>query len=75
VPINSRYEWKGERTTEPELMMMIKTRTALFEAVMARLLEEHPYELAEITATPFAAGSPAYLEWINENTKAETETG
>lgn len=66
--INSRYVWKGETNHEPELMLLIKTRSALFEKVMARIAEEHPYETPELVATPFTAGLPAYFDWIAENT-------
>lgn len=66
--INSRYVWKGETNHEPELMLLIKTRSALFEKVMARIAEEHPYETPELVATPFMAGLPAYFDWIAENT-------
>jgi periplasmic divalent cation tolerance protein len=68
LAINSRYVWKGETNHEPELMLLIKTRSALFESVMARVAAEHPYETPEIVATPFAAGLPVYFDWIAENT-------
>ena len=70
IAINSRYVWKGETNQEPELMLLIKTRSALFEAAMARIADEHPYEVPEIVATPFAAGWPGYFDWIAENTKS-----
>ena len=69
LKIDSRYVWKGETNHEPELMLLIKTRASLFESVMARLAAEHPYEIPEIVATPFAAGFAGYLRWIEENTK------
>lgn len=68
--IDSRYIWKGETNHQPELMLLIKTRAALFESVMTRLMQEHPYETPEIVATPFTAGFSGYLDWIEENTKA-----
>ena len=49
-------------------MLLIKTRSALFETVIARIAAKHPYETPEIVATPFAAGLPAYFDWIAENT-------
>jgi uncharacterized protein involved in tolerance to divalent cations len=73
LPISSRYVWKGEKVLEPELMLMIKTRTSLFEKAMARIAEEHPYELAELVATPFTAGSAAYLDWMAESTKPDAK--
>jgi periplasmic divalent cation tolerance protein len=69
LAIDSRYVWKGEANRHAELMLLIKTRTALFENVMARLTQEHPYETPEIVATVFAAGFAGYFDWIAENTK------
>jgi periplasmic divalent cation tolerance protein len=69
--ISSRYVWKGEKVLEPELMLMIKTRTNLFEAVMARIAAEHPYETPELVAMPFAGGFAGYFDWITENTKPD----
>jgi len=66
--INSRYIWKGETNHEPELMLLIKTRSALFDTVIARIAAEHPYETPEIVATSFTAGLPTYFDWIAENT-------
>jgi periplasmic divalent cation tolerance protein len=69
--ISSRYIWKGEKVLEPELMLMIKTRTSLFDSVMARIAAEHPYETPELVATPFSGGFAGYLDWVAENTKPE----
>jgi periplasmic divalent cation tolerance protein len=68
LAIDSRYVWKGETHHAPELMLLIKTRSALFDTLMARIAAEHPYETPQIVATPFAAGLPDYLDWIAENT-------
>lgn len=69
MSIGSRYVWKGEKMREQELMLLIKTRASLFDKVMARIAQEHPYETPELVATPFAAGSAGYLDWIAENTQ------
>ena len=69
--INSRYVWQGETNHEPELLLLIKTRSVLFDAVIARIAAEHPYETPEIVATPFAAGFAGYFDWIAENTIGE----
>ena len=69
--ISSRYIWKGEKVLEPELMLMIKTRASLFEAVMARIAAEHPYETPELVATPFIGGFAGYFDWIKENTNSD----
>jgi periplasmic divalent cation tolerance protein len=71
LSLDSRYVWKGETVREPEFMLLVKTRASLFEKVMARIAQEHPYETPELVATQFAAGSAGYLGWIAENTEAK----
>ena len=68
--VESRYVWKGETNHTPEVMLLIKTRRSLFSAVMEKLMAEHPYETPDIVATPFIAALPAYLDWMEESTKA-----
>ena len=70
MPIESRYVWKGETHNEGELLLLVKTRASLFGAAIARIRALHPYEVPEIVACPFAAGLPAYLDWIADNTKS-----
>jgi periplasmic divalent cation tolerance protein len=54
--------------TEPEILLMAKTRTELFERVIARIKALHPYETPEIVAQRFHAGYKPYLDWIKEST-------
>ena len=67
--IESVYRWDGKVQNEPETLLLIKTRTALFEAAMARIKQAHPYTVPEIVGLPFSAGFPGYLNWIGENTR------
>jgi periplasmic divalent cation tolerance protein len=66
--VGSRYRWKGEIEKSVEQMLVIKTRRELFDRVREAVEKVHPYELPEIVALPIAAGSPAYLNWIDEET-------
>jgi periplasmic divalent cation tolerance protein len=68
VEIESHYVWRGEPKAEPEVMLLIKTRTDLFEQVIARVRALHPYETPEIVAQAFSAGFTPYLAWILEST-------
>ena len=68
LDIESHYVWKGERAAEAEVMLLIKTRTVLFERTMARIRALHPYETPEIVAQPFSAGFAPYLDWIADST-------
>jgi periplasmic divalent cation tolerance protein len=68
LDIESHYTWKGERTADPEVMLLIKTRAALFERAISRIKALHPYETPEIVAQNFAAGFGPYLDWIAQST-------
>ncbi|HXS06540.1 MAG TPA: divalent-cation tolerance protein CutA [Rhizomicrobium sp.] len=68
LEIESHYVWKGDTMAEPEIMLIAKTRAALFDTIVARIKALHPYELPEIVAQPFAAGFAPYLDWIVDNT-------
>jgi periplasmic divalent cation tolerance protein len=65
----SIYRWKGNVEQEPELMLVIKTLAERVDAVKARLLELHPYELAEVVVIPIAGGHAPYLAWLAEQVR------
>ena len=52
--------------------MVFKTRAALVEALRARIIELHPYEVPEVIALDITAGHAPYLDWIGENTREGT---
>jgi periplasmic divalent cation tolerance protein len=68
LPIESFYRWEGKVQTEGELLLFIKTRTALFDTAMARIKAEHPYTVPEIVGWPLSAGHQSYLDWIADST-------
>jgi len=68
LPIQSAYRWKGALRREPETLALIKTRTVLYPAVEAFIRSVHDYETPEIVWVPIAAGSPAYLRWLADET-------
>jgi periplasmic divalent cation tolerance protein len=70
LPIESFYAWDGKTQNEAELLLLIKTRTALFEPAIARIKQVHPYTVPEIVGTQFLAGFKGYLDWIDESTAA-----
>ncbi len=68
--ITSIYRWKGRVESAREKLLVIKTsrrRLAKLQAAVERL---HSYEVPEFIALPIAAGSPAYLSWLEENVAA-----
>ena len=68
LPIESFYFWKGATQNEPEFLLLVKTRTSLFEKAITRIKEVHSYTVPEIVALPFSAGFAGYLSWIDEVT-------
>jgi periplasmic divalent cation tolerance protein len=64
----SVYRWEGKISSEPEFVLFIKTRSALFGRLEARIKELHPYKVPEFIAFPIEAGSADYLAWLGEET-------
>ena len=61
--------WKGARQEDEEVLLLVKTRAALFESrLIPAVKAAHPYELPEIIALPIQMGFAPYLAWIHEET-------
>jgi periplasmic divalent cation tolerance protein len=64
--VTSIYRWKGKVESARERLLLIKTsrkRLAKLQATIERL---HSYDVAEFIALPIAAGSRAYLAWLEK---------
>ncbi len=68
--ISSTYRWQDAVTTDSEELLLIKTRAGSFEALRARLLELHPYDVPELIAVPVTHGHDAYLDWVRRSSGA-----
>ncbi len=62
--VRSIYRWKGEVCDDPEVLLVVKTTAARFEALRSRVVALHPYETPEVLALPVEAGSEPYLRWL-----------
>jgi periplasmic divalent cation tolerance protein len=60
----SLFPWQGKLEDTRETFVVMKTRKQDWTAMMSRLHELHPYQIPECIAVRVAAGSPAYLEWL-----------
>lgn len=69
INIGSTYMWQGKITQEAEFLLLIKTASHLYSEVEKIIVENHNYEIPEIIQIPIVQGLPAYLAWIDENTK------
>jgi periplasmic divalent cation tolerance protein len=68
--IHSIYRWEGRLVREHEAMLIVKTSPTQAEAAQAYLLQHHSNELPEVLRLVVDDGSPAYLEWLVQETRA-----
>ena len=66
--MTSIYRWEGEIARDSEVVMIIKTRASLAEAVMAAVKAEHPYTNPALLVIPVEAGGALYRDWLFEET-------
>ena len=66
--ISSVYRWEGAIRQREEAQLMVKTRSDLVAAVIARVRELHSYRCPGIIALPVVDGNPEYLDWVAEET-------
>ena len=68
--MQSIYRWGGRVETADEIVLIAKTRAALFDALATRVRALHSYDCPCIVAWPLSHGAAAYLDWIGESTKS-----
>ncbi len=69
--LTSIYKWMGKIETSQETLMIIKTKTELFEEIKKEIRRIHPYQVPEIISIPIQDGNKEYLKWIEEETTNE----
>ncbi|MDQ2069634.1 divalent-cation tolerance protein CutA [Natronospira bacteriovora] len=69
--LTSVYEWQGKVESDPEVLLIIKTADDRLPTLIERVEALHPYEVPEVIALPIEAGLPAYLNWINDETRPQ----
>jgi periplasmic divalent cation tolerance protein len=70
-PIESTYRWRGAVQTEAEWLLVAKTTADRYDAIEARLVEEHPYDVPEVLAVPVTDGNETYLDWVVAETVSD----
>jgi periplasmic divalent cation tolerance protein len=69
APCDSVYRWRGEIQRDTEHTLLIKTAQDRYAELEASIRANHPYELPEIIAVPIVRGLPAYLQWVESETR------
>lgn len=67
--MQSFYHWKGTVEEDTESVLILKTRTDLFSALVQEVKRHHSYEVPCILAYPILDGNPEYLDWLRSETK------
>jgi periplasmic divalent cation tolerance protein len=69
----SLYRWQGAIERGDEVVMIIKTRASLADAVRAAVKEMHAYTTPAILVIPLESVDPDYHAWIEAETEASAK--
>ncbi len=72
--LKSIYWWQGKIEEDNELLLIIKTRIEVFEELVLKIKELHPYTVPEIIGLPIIAGSKDYVDWLRNEIKRRVES-
>ena len=64
----SLYRWEGKVADESEVVVLLKTRSAVLHALERAFEELHPYKVPELLALSVTSGLEKYVGWINTET-------
>jgi periplasmic divalent cation tolerance protein len=64
----SLYRWDGRIADEAETVLLLKTRSAVLDALEQAFAELHPYKVPELLALSASSGLEKYVAWINTET-------
>ncbi len=67
--VESHYRWEGKLEQSSEVLLVIKTRKALFERLSKAVKDVHSYSVPEIIALPIVDGEKKYLAWLGQETQ------
>jgi len=65
----SHYWWQGASERAEEVVMIIKTRASLAEAVRDAVKAMHSYTTPAVLFLPLEGGDLAYLNWLMQETR------
>lgn len=69
--VQSIYRWQGQLEEASEVTVLVKTMRSRYETLEEAIRTSHPYDLPEVIVLPIAAGLPAYLAWLEDETKKD----
>lgn len=60
----SIYRWEGSVREESEVVVLLKTDVAKWDALRVAVERHHPYDVPELLALPVTHGLERYLSWL-----------
>jgi periplasmic divalent cation tolerance protein len=70
--VRSFYRWKGVVEEADECLLVIKSSRDVLDRLRIELEKAHTYEVPEVVAVPIVAGSPNYLNWLDNELKSSS---
>ena len=67
--ITSIFRWEGALREDTEAVLIVKTREELLEPLIEKVKAMHSYDCPCIVALPIQSGNPAFLAWIEAETR------
>lgn len=67
--VRSIYRWQGAVSDETEALAILKTTRRRYDALAARLLSLHPYDVPELVALQPVGGHAPYFAWIADSVR------
>lgn len=62
--VRSIFAWEGQVEDNPEVLVLLKTRSPAYARLEKRLLKLHPYDTPEILAFEAGAAAKGYAAWV-----------
>ena len=64
--VHSRFWWKGKIEHSDEALMIVKSKSEVFDELVEAVSAIHSYQVPEILAVPVQSGFNKYLAWMDE---------
>lgn len=69
IAVKSKY-WSGNKIEKhSEVLMILKTKNALYSEMEKEIKKLHPYKIPEIISFKVTKGNKNYLNWISSVTR------
>ncbi len=67
--VTTKVRWKGENITQPESLLIMRTRAELIWKLEPRIVELNSFEVPEVASIDIKEWNPAYFNWIYKATE------